>query len=315
MALPAAGAIAGASTPAAGGPGGAAAEAGQGAGFQVNSSSDPVARTARALVGHRLARGNRGQVVAALQRLMRLAGMHVRQTGVFDGATERVVRRFQARSTLPATGVVDEPTATALATQAAAVARGSGGDAGWIFPLYPLRAVEPARSWSLDQGVDLGGPNGECGPQLQELAVASGTIVKEGIDGFGSSAPVLRVDQGPDAGRYVYYGHAAPVMVHVGDHVVAGQAIADVGCGRVGRSSTPHLEIGISPRGSDVPCCPSWGQTSGETRRQLDYALARAKADPSAFGPAPGQPAGPATGSPQSSAPAATQAGGTASAR
>ena len=317
------GALAGApsGSTAAAGSGGAQYGAGSSTAPRSLSATDPIARTAQVLAGHRLRRGSRGHAVVALQRLLRMAGIRVRQSGVFDSRTETVVRHFQARVALPATGVVDQPTAVAITSQAVAVMRAPSTDAGWIFPLYPLRAVEPTRYWSQDQGVDLGGAHGECGAQLTELAVASGTIVKEGIDGFGPVAPVLLVDSGPDRGRYVYYGHASPVLVHVGDHVVAGQAIADVGCGAVGRSSTPHLELGISPPGSSVPCCPSWGQTSAETRRQILFALARAKADGSAFGPAPGSPAGPtgsgatplASGQSGSGATAAAPAGGTAS--
>lgn len=272
-----------ASTSAAGGTGATAPTAGAG-GTAVGATAGRKAKDAGTLrLGARtLHAGLRGADVAELQRLLAQLHFHTPATGVFGGLTKRAVRRFQASHRLRVTGVVAANTLAALTAATASTPASVGqptpagaspatapAHLGWDFPIQPLSAAVAPSAWTNDQGVDISTVGGACGSAATEVAVDSGTIVAEGINGFGSQAPVLQLAGGPYAGRYVYYGHAEPALVAVGAHVTRGEPIAQVGCGRVGISSGPHLELGISAPGGPT-CCPANGETSPLMRAILE---------------------------------------------
>ena len=142
----------------------------------------------------------------------------------------------------------------------------------FVFPFGdPARAMSSG-AWSQDQGVDLAYSGYGCGSSAPLVAIGNAVVVQEGIDGFGPTAPVLQMTSGVFSGRYVYYGHTGRVFVRVGQAVQAGQKIAEVGCGSVGYSSAPHLEIGVGVPGGPT-CCPAMHQTSAEMWKQLIAAL------------------------------------------
>lgn len=186
------------------------------------------------------------------QTLLAGLGFAAPISGQWDRPTVAAIKAYQQIAAIPATGVVDDTTRTTMLTPFApplppallasslAVPGGVVGPGGAAAPL----PIQYLKGGSVDQGVDYAAPGG-----TPLFAMGSGTIIQEGISGFGPNAPVLQITSGPLAGRTVYYGHAGPDLVPVGAHVVQGQQISIVGYGIVGVSTGPHLEIGFAPLG------------------------------------------------------------------
>jgi peptidoglycan hydrolase-like protein with peptidoglycan-binding domain len=228
------------------------------------------ATSSAAVFTRTLRQGDTGTDVTTLQTWLGDVGYSVSIDGDFGPLTKAAVKQFQSSHNLsPATGVVGKKTSAALLSAVKQAAKsgvvsdssGSTSTSGLVFPLKPLSRVLPPSTWTLDQGIDISTINSACGSKVVEVAMTSGTIVQEGISGFGPYAPIIKVSSGPYAGRYIYYGHAAPALVKVGARVTTGEPIAEVGCGDVGLSSGPHIEIGISTPGGP-PCCPAMQETS-----------------------------------------------------
>ncbi|HEX6475812.1 MAG TPA: peptidoglycan DD-metalloendopeptidase family protein, partial [Acidimicrobiales bacterium] len=186
--------------------------------------------------------------VRGWQALLSGLGFPAPASGQWDAPTTAAVKAYQQAAATPPTGTIDDATRTNLLTPfpppipadllagSLAVPGGVVGPGGAGLPL-PRQYL---KNGSVDQGVDYSAPGG-----TPLYAMGSGTIIQEGIGGFGPNAPVLQITSGPLVGKTVYYGHSGPDLVPVGAQVVQGQQISSVGSGIVGISTGPHLEIGF----------------------------------------------------------------------
>jgi len=136
---------------------------------------------------------------------------------------------------------------------------GFGGNGGGL-PL-PSRYLV---NGSTDQGVDYAAP-----PDTPECAMGDGVVVGNGINGFGPWAPIVQINDGPLAGRFVYYGHAGPDGLVRGGNVANGQQVSSIGAGIVGISTGPHLEIGFWCPVAGQP--PAVGNPCGDGVAMLNY--------------------------------------------
>lgn len=217
-----------------------------------------------------LAAGSRGPAVTALQQQLIAVGL--RPTGGADGiygsSTSAMVKLFQTRAGLPATGSADAATLAALLAAAAAVTPATSAPpapdpATGASPAVPghhgvvdLEYLPVPRTCAIrssfgarrsggrtHKGMDIIVPRG-----TPVYAVRSGTITKRNLDYRGSlagNALYLTVADG----TYFFYAH----LDHFADGIgvgVAVQAGALIGyVGSTGNAGGPHLHLEIHPLG------------------------------------------------------------------
>jgi murein DD-endopeptidase MepM/ murein hydrolase activator NlpD len=128
------------------------------------------------------------------------------------------------------------------------------GPGGWVRPAvgrlssgFGNRGATAASSAQHHNGQDIANT---CGTPI--YAASAGAVISSGpASGFGNW---IRIDHGN--GLITVYGHmkAADLLVHVGDHVTAGQQISRIGS--EGQSTGCHLHFGVAVNGSYVDPAP-----------------------------------------------------------
>ena len=133
----------------------------------------------------------------------------------------------------------------------------------WAY-VNPLSQVSGLGPFRIDMGVDYSG----SGPLLA-LGDATITFASNNDSGPpscwgitcwpGGGAVVYRLDNGPFAGKYVYYAERVTVTVRTGQHVKAGQQIA------IEHLGSPNIEIGWgSGRGPETLAIADGHQAGGD---------------------------------------------------
>lgn len=139
--------------------------------------------------------------------------------------------------------------AAALVPGQASQSLGAGAlnSSGYALPLDRQYLKQLGRT---DDGLDI--ETAPDGANVYSMTPGIVTAVAADPSGFGPNYPVIKVTAGPLAGKYIYYGHVASSLVHVGQVVQAGQPIAVMGhTGDAQSLGHGHIEIGFSDAGGD----------------------------------------------------------------
>jgi murein DD-endopeptidase MepM/ murein hydrolase activator NlpD len=112
---------------------------------------------------------------------------------------------------------------------------------GWISSRYGERSDPFSGKKAWHQGLDFVGTRG-----TEVLSVASGVVIRAAKNGAYGNA--VEIDHGN--GYRTRYAHNDALIVKPGDHVNAGQVIAQLGS--TGRSSAPHVHFEVLKDGAPI---------------------------------------------------------------
>lgn len=142
---------------------------------------------------------------------------------------------------------------------ACAPATGGGVTAaGWTKPVVGVASISSGfgtrfhpidHVWRLHAGVDLASP---CGTAI--FAAADGVVVAVGGSGSDKQLDLIRVDDGGGVTSGYMHMYPSGIFAHVGDHVLAGQQIGQVGS--AGTSTGCHLHFEIRTDGKAIDPVP-----------------------------------------------------------
>jgi murein DD-endopeptidase MepM/ murein hydrolase activator NlpD len=143
---------------------------------------------------------------------------------------------------------------------------------GYALPLDARYMHQLGRT---DDGLDI--EDAPDGAAVYSITPGVVTAVASDPAGFGPNYPVILATAGPLAGQYIYYGHVAASLAHVGQDVAAGQPIAVMGhTGDAAPLGHGHIEIGFSDASGDPlnhHGAVAW-TPSGEAMRHVIIGLA-----------------------------------------